>query len=700
MAGHIISCALTVQTLVVRWWHRSCSKHHVTTPPYSPSPTAHPRRRGPGASARRDPSILLLRAVPRHRPPHGNGEAGCFCGERSCHHWQRAGDHRPRPKTRLHRHRTALLAIARHCLFCLPTPGSSAGHVVLPHIVLRDPHLPWQSKPTHIPDGENDGNLRQRTTWLALLSFPMNELLVSPEVVQSVIQNVPEESGKPQMTETWSLRMRAQDTALLRNVANATGFHPTKDARDASESTDVVLLRKDLFMRLFSDPGSPPPAAQMSGHPGGEQVTGGSELNIAGYKYFAHVRQFATDSMTQAGAEADDAMFSVVVSGRAGPIDSDVPVTMAVHLLSLDWDTEAIKLPLPGSDDIRVAVTSLHSWTYTCLPSKNSANSLARLTNLEEKPTVLRTKPPCVPSTDNAVRIGQRQADGYTLTRHRTVTGEMTAAIVRGPFTSIQVARPLNEDLNMRSNIGSDLAILDSEMGLLDITYSSAWQLGKTLAMGDGAFRIALGRLHGAIRAKTLNGAKREVHAALRESSSVSVLHGGRRNTAGSMMNLFQGLNALNQTMHDHGSAGVSSMAADVDSWSTRKDEDEASILKKVDMLSQKSPHTAVRIGAHADAAALDLAMTAETLTDNPNYKGAGTAEASPELYNEYSLPENPDYALVYSWIMDKLHLGNVPAHYLIPGPDFLPDKSLRLFHFDANWTDALIDGALSLANH
>ncbi|KFA54614.1 hypothetical protein S40293_02194 [Stachybotrys chartarum IBT 40293] len=581
-----------------------------------------------------------------------------------------------------------------------PTPGSSAEHVVLPHIVLRDPHLPWQSRPTHIPDGETDGDLQQRTTWLALLSFPMNELLVSPEVVQSVMQNVPEESGKPQLTNTWSLRMRAQDTALLQNVVNATGFHPTKDARDASESTNVVLLQKDLFIRLFSDPGSPPTPGQLSGYPSGEQVTSDVELNVAGYKYFAHVRQVATDGMAQAGAEADGAMFSVVISRRTGPIDSDVPVSMAVHLLSLDWDTEAIKLPLPGSDDTRVAVTSLHSWTYTCLPSKNAANSLARLTNLGEKLTVLRTNPPYLPSTDPAVRISQRQADGYTLTRHRTATGEVTAAIVRGPFTPTQVARPLHDGFSMRSNFGSDLAILDSEMGLLDITYSSAWQLGKTLALGDGAFCTALGRLRGAIRAKALNGAKQEVHAALRESGYVSVLDGGRRHTAGSMMDMVQGLNALKQAMHDHGSAGISSTAADVNRWSTQKDEEEASILKQVDMLSQKSPHIAARIGTHADTAALDLALTAEIPTDNPCEKGAETAEESPELYNEYSMPENPDYALVYSWIMDKVHLGNVPAHYLIPDPAFLPDESLRLFHVDANWTDALIDGALSLANH
>ncbi|PNP76833.1 hypothetical protein FNYG_09849 [Fusarium nygamai] len=70
------------------------------------------------------------------------------------------------------------------------------------------------------------------------------------------------------------------------------------------------------------------------------------------------------------------------------------------------------------------------------------------------------------------------------------------------------------------------------------------------------------------------------------------------------------------------------------------------------------------------------------------------------QLYNEYNMPDSPDYAHVYSWVLDKLHLGDVPAHYLIPDPSYLPEETLRFFHVDENWTDALIDGALSLANH
>ncbi|PVH74475.1 hypothetical protein DL98DRAFT_604453 [Cadophora sp. DSE1049] len=39
-------------------------------------------------------------------------------------------------------------------------------------------------------------------------------------------------------------------------------------------------------------------------------------------------------------------------------------------------------------------------------------------------------------------------------------------------------------------------------------------------------------------------------------------------------------------------------------------------------------------------------------------------------------------------------------AHYLISDPSFLPAETLRFFYIDKNWTEALMDGALSLANH
>lgn len=54
----------------------------------------------------------------------------------------------------------------------------------------------------------------------------------------------------------------------------------------------------------------------------------------------------------------------------------------------------------------------------------------------------------------------------------------------------------------------------------------------------------------------------------------------------------------------------------------------------------------------------------------------------------------------VLSWLVDRMFLAGVPAHCPLPDPSYLEEESLRFFHIDRNWVDALIDGALSLGNH
>lgn len=105
-------------------------------------------------------------------------------------------------------------------------------------------------------------------------------------------------------------------------------------------------------------------------------------------------------------------------------------------------------LPLPGAEEMRVAITRLYSWKYICLPSKGLGSLLDRLPFLGDKLTVLRTGGDQRTSELlSPTRIHQRPSDCYTLTRHRTVTGEETAAIVRSPLTLTRVPWRLRPNL-------------------------------------------------------------------------------------------------------------------------------------------------------------------------------------------------------------------------------------------------------------
>lgn len=219
-------------------------------------------------------------------------------------------------------------------------------------------------------------------------------------------------------------------------------------------------------------------------------------------------------------------------------------------------------------------------------------------------------------------KIKRRRDDGYTVVKHRTVTGETTAAITRGPFVPKFVPQKLPDKFKIQSNFGSDLQILDPDLSLMDITYSAAWQLGKTLAMGDEAFSASLARLRSIIYRQAHGASKTEVVKAPGRYQS-------RADTTKKMLDLVKSLNGLN------------------------------------------------------DNEALSDAMSAD-----------GT------LHNEPEVPENADFEYIYTWVVDKLHLADVPAQYLVPDASYLPQEALRIFYLDHKWTDALVDGALSVASH
>jgi len=69
-------------------------------------------------------------------------------------------------------------------------------------------------------------------------------------------------------------------------------------------------------------------------------------------------------------------------------------------------------------------------------------------------------------------------------------------------------------------------------------------------------------------------------------------------------------------------------------------------------------------------------------------------------VYNEFNTPLSADWMVVLSWILDRMYLAGVPYHYYLPDPSFLPEETLRFFHIDRNWIDALVDGALSIGSH
>ncbi|KIL90133.1 hypothetical protein FAVG1_06872 [Fusarium avenaceum] len=577
-----------------------------------------------------------------------------------------------------------------------PPAGYSDDHRILPHVVLTDPHLPWErlGSPKSGTNTELKAQMkmaalraieagakasdvpRNRVPWLVLLAFAQDELRLPPEDLTSIFRSASEGVIKPvKQSSTMTVNMSIADlwkltpdvtTPISANLGPAS----MKDSRG-----DFIFVQPDLFTSFFS-----------TFDDRGNRVMG-SAPNTSQYKYLSHVRKINGSGMALAGVE-DTAVFSIVVGNRSGPLDNVTPTTMCAHLVSIEG-VEAMQYP--SQNHRYVALCSLHSWNYTVLPP-NTLNVPDAFESLGRTLNVLRALDeiitPLKISEDKVQQlVGRRLNDGYTLVNYRTQTGEATVALYRGPFTPTYV--PTLESLTQCSTSGLDLQILDRQIGIMDITYSVAWQVGRTMALGDQAFVAALGRVRSL------------AHAAAAKKVKISAVKDVRDTAFRTHNDLLEDLSFMVKGLADVHIHTRSSEPLDPGSGPDEPGRDQ----RRRPIFKHGGPK---KRWYHKRLKRRDrptLSFSSPIFEDK--YPAAALESvrrlASSKLgvpYDETNDPESSDWMTVLSWLVDRMFLAGVPAHCLLPDPTYLQEESLRFFHIDKNWVDAMIDGALSLGNH
>ncbi|KAI0890541.1 uncharacterized protein GGS22DRAFT_151187 [Annulohypoxylon maeteangense] len=561
-----------------------------------------------------------------------------------------------------------------------PPPGYSDDHRILPHVVLTDPHLPWErlGSPsegtntqlksrirTMTANGEANP-VRNRVPWLVIFSFSQDELRLPPEDLDAntgIFRDTSAGVIKPiKQSSTMTINMSVDDLWKLDNVAYPVTRELVPSGMESSRG-DFIFVKPDLFKSLFS-----------TFDADNKQVTG-NKPNTSQYQYLAHVRTINSSGMALAGVE-DTAVFSIVVGNRAGPLDNASPTTMCVHLVSIEG-VEGMNFPT--SDQRYVALCSLHSWNYTVLPP-GLLNVPDAFEHLGSTLDVLRTResiiaPLRTSSSDAEKRVARRLNDGYTMTKYYTQTGETTVALYRGPFTPTYV--PPLENLSRCSNSGVDLQILDKDLGIMDITYSVAWQTGRTMALADESFTAALCRLRSFIHKEGSDEAKMQTLKEFNDS--------GIRTREEVLRNLSNTVDSL-AALHIN-SDPMTQPEAQQPAFT-------AGGAKKR-WFRQRLTHSQIP----------DLGLNSRAIKEK--YPAAArkavkkvAQSTSGGLYDETNDPLSTDWMIVLAWLVDRMFLKGVPAHLLVADPTHLEPESLRFFRIDSNWIDALIDGALSLGNH
>ncbi|GAU76006.1 hypothetical protein [Fusibacter sp. 3D3] len=171
-----------------------------------------------------------------------------------------------------------------------------------------------------------------------------------------------------------------------------------------------------------------------------------------------------------------DGYFSVVVSNRFIPSGENDMKKSTIHLVSLEgyegYLPEGAKYA-ELEEKKTVRLVSLFSW-HVFSTQKGESDFRNIITNIDSKPLAM---------TENEVlRRGQIPL------HHRTRTGEKTVSLYRGPL----IPYPPEASPRITKHTADGFMIYDPEHGLMDASYSAAWQLGRLLILKNQAIASAL----------------------------------------------------------------------------------------------------------------------------------------------------------------------------------------------------------------
>jgi hypothetical protein len=411
-----------------------------------------------------------------------------------------------------------------------PAGGVADYQNVLPHLVLRPRNLPWER--TVWPKSP-------REPWLALLVLSEQDISEGKAVVKT--GTVGDLAPDAPAAALWS-RTEAGATMLLPNFT-----------RDEDPKTAVRLL--DLDLKVFR-----------------KLCPRRDELPL-----LAHVRCVDTTNKIPLEMVADGE-FAVLVANRFPPAGANT-----VHLISLEGWAHLIGAPSEQQYSAsRVRLITLASWSFLC-DSKGHDTFGGLMLRLQKNAAVVGVAPPAL-GGDAYVNGALKR--GYVPVDYQPLNSTPTLAWYRGPLTPLAVKAPAGRKSFRRADAA---LIFDERTAIMDVSYASAWELGRMLALGSPTFSKGL------------------------------------------------------------------------------------------------------RLFVESSENAAEFARQIATFLEL--HRSAFNIKADAPKPEEVAIADE-----LVEWIARLVMLYPVPFQYLVPHPSLLPPESLRFFHLDDNWVNALVDGALSIA--
>ncbi|MFN0092682.1 MAG: hypothetical protein ACKVWR_20805 [Acidimicrobiales bacterium] len=309
-------------------------------------------------------------------------------------------------------------------------PAGSAAHEdgVVPHVLLSDPTLPWIR--VGGPAGSTGGPVAPLTPWLALVVFAGDELT----------------------------RIGRQTT-----TAGALGLDDEPGQR-ADEAALELSIPADLAARLLP--------------------------TLADARLLAHVRETPAPAGSGAGETPDlgaSAALAVVVANRA-VVPAVLNEAHLVRIESIDLDA-VVASPAgaagaggPPANLPPVRLLSLATWSFHPMAGGAAFRDLAVALAHNSGPLHARTGEPLADTWLRRGAVPLRHGTGVSFYRGPLAPSPSdpnTAAIVE----------TFNNSLPERAE---QLVLYDTALGMADVSYAVAWNLGRSLALADLDIALSL----------------------------------------------------------------------------------------------------------------------------------------------------------------------------------------------------------------
>lgn len=402
--------------------------------------------------------------------------------------------------------------------------------------------------------------------------------------------------------------------------------------------------------------------------------------NLCELPYLSHVRQVETTNRENLNVQ-DPGIFSILFSNRFPLTRSNCEISNKVFLISLEGIIESFKEDKRTNIKQKyISLITLTNWSFVCLkePKENFANLVKSILEEQGSNTKFLTLP-CLSnknenSEDNneqAKELNQLFDKGYVPLEHCLRTAENTFSWYHGPLITASMLLDDDSKDKILKQDGRYSYIYHEEQSVFDVSYVTAWELGRLLAMSDSSFVDNLMQLRIEYYKQTQNLVMKNILQ--------SKLYSSVDNQANSTALFYKAEMSKKEVL--------SSFAGQIE---------RVHISIEFNKLLEKIP---------INQNPTEQLQTVNRLSRPDEDPLQKSYKRKIELIKEHKdksvlMEDNLLLKNLVSWVYAKRLLINIPFQYLVVDQKLLPNNSIRFFYIDPIWIKKMEEGFFSIGLH